>query len=140
MITNPTFRLRACLAVVQNGKILLTPHYRTEPEDIEWCIPGGGIHFDELLPAAARREFQEETGFLAEITALLDVTEVLLPEKNYHSVTVTFQGIIIGGTLTTERHPRYGDKTPCWFSAEELQEQACHPHDTIFKALKMYVP
>jgi ADP-ribose pyrophosphatase YjhB (NUDIX family) len=38
------------------------------------------------------REFGEETGMQAQAGSLLDVTEIIRPEKPWHSITVTFLG------------------------------------------------
>ena len=74
-------RIRACLAVVQDHKILLVPHYDTDAGPIQWVIPGGRLRFGESLREAALREFFEETRLRACLTGLLDVSEVILPER-----------------------------------------------------------
>jgi len=105
-------RIRACLAVVQDGRILLVPHYDTDVGPVQWVIPGGRVGFGERLEEAALREFQEETGLQAQVVGLLDVSEVVLPERPWHSITVTFSGHITGGALAPEAGHRYGQKTP----------------------------
>ena len=87
------------------------------------------------LAVAAQRECAEETGIFAEITGLLDVSEVILPEKPWHSVTVTYLGCMVGGDLCAEAGHEHGYKPPRWFSAEELEQVACHPAAVIKKAL-----
>jgi 8-oxo-dGTP pyrophosphatase MutT (NUDIX family) len=130
-----SIRLRAALAVVQDGKILLVPHYDTGAGPVQWNIPGGRVNFGESVYAAACREFQEETGLQAEITGLMEVSEVLLPERPYHSITITFRGRITGGMLRSEPDHRFGDKMPGWFSVQELRGLALHPKEVIHKAL-----
>ncbi len=103
-------------------------------------IPGGRVRFGESLHEAALREFQEETGCQAQITGLLDVTEVILPEKPWHSVTITWSGAITGGQVKAEPGHRYGEKTPAWFSADELGGLAYHPPQTVEKALAAAAP
>lgn len=128
-------RIRACLAVVHSNKILLVPHYNTDVGPIQWIVPGGRIRFGESLQEAAVREFVEETGLQAKITRLFDVSEVILPEKPWHSITVTYSGIITGGELASEANHRYGKKEPRWFSLEEIVTVKYHPKRTVEKAL-----
>jgi hypothetical protein len=75
------------------------------------------------------------TGLTAEIIDLLDVSEVVLPERPYHSVTIAFLGKVTGGVLREETHPLYGGKIPQWFSLEELDGKVYHPPELVRKAL-----
>lgn len=133
-------RIRACLAVVQQGQILLIPHYNTDVGPVQWCIPGGAVEFGEELEVCARREFGEETGLQAQITGLLDVSEVVLPARPAHSITVTFSGIITGGNLQAEMHPVYGEKKARWFSWHMLRNEYYHPAKTVAKGLGIELP
>lgn len=131
-----TIRVRAGLAVVQEGKILLVPHYNTDTAPVLWYLPGGAIEFGEAMQDAAIREFLEETGLHARVEHMIDVSEVLEEKKPRHSITITFFGTIIGGILTDESavSARYGDKTPRWFSREELEQVKYHPITAIHAA------
>ena len=113
-------RLRACVAVIQNNKILLVPHYDTDAGPLQWVIPCGGVEFGESLRAAARREFQEETGYEVRLGKILDLSEVIRPEKPWHSITIVFLGRIEAGQLKSEEGHPYGSKLPQWFSADEI--------------------
>lgn len=128
-------RIRVCLAVLQDQHILLVPHYNTDAGPVQWNIPGGGLEFGERLKDAGLREFTEETGLTAAITDLLDVSEVILPDRPWHSVTITFLGKVTGGTLRDEIHPVYGSKMPKWFTLAELDGTPYHPPQIVRKAL-----
>ena len=132
-----TIRIRVGIAVVADGRILLVPHYDTDAGPVQWCVPGGRLAPGESLQEAAKREFVEETGLLVESCRLLDVSEVILPERSYHSITITFSGAVVGGQIRSEPGHQYGDKTPRWLSREELASSAYHPEGTIEKALAL---
>jgi len=128
-------RLRVALAVVHDNRILLVPHYDTDAGPVQWTIPGGRLEFGEPVRAAAAREFEEETGLRARVDDVLDVSEVILPERPYHSLTITFIGTILGGTLAPEAGHTHGEKMPRWFSAAELAGLAYHPPAIVERAL-----
>ncbi len=130
-----SIRVRVCLAVVDNGKILLVPHYETDAAAVQWVVPGGEVAFGESLKEAAVREFFEETGLRAEITGLLDVSEVILPERPYHSITVSFSGCVTDGELRSESDHPYGEKVPRWFSTTDVRVVKYHPEKTVEAAL-----
>lgn len=130
-----SIRIRACLAVVDDGKILLVPHYGTEAGAVQWVIPGGEIEFGESLKQAALREFFEETALRAEVTDLLNISEVILPERPYHSITISFLGSVLDGELQAEANQPYGEKVPRWFSAAEVKTVKYHPEKAVEAAL-----
>jgi 8-oxo-dGTP pyrophosphatase MutT (NUDIX family) len=74
-------RVRVALAVVKGSRVLLVPLYDTDAGPVQWCLPGGRLCFGESLREAAEREFEEETGLRARAGELLDVSEVVLPER-----------------------------------------------------------
>jgi ADP-ribose pyrophosphatase YjhB (NUDIX family) len=133
-----TIRVRVGVAIVQGGRILLVPHYQTDAGPVQWCIPGGQVEPGEHLGEAAKREFVEETGLRVIGCRLLDVSEIIVPERQYHSVTIWFSGIVRGGQIRPEPDHRYGEKTPCWLSRDELRSLACHPRSTIERAFDLY--
>ena len=128
-------RLRACLAVVENSKILLVSHYNTDLGPITWTVPGGAVEFGESVKDAALREFQEETGYEAMIEGFLDLYEVLKPAQPYQSVTIAFRGHIVGGAAQPEDTP-WGLRSIRWFSLSELTDQPHHPPAIVTKALQ----
>ncbi len=135
MTAEGPIRIRACLAVIEDEKILLVPHYDTDAGPIQWNLPGGKVEFGESVRGCALREFKEETGFDAEIGGVIDITEVIKPEESWHSVTITFRGTIIGGAISSEEHPRFGKKSPTWFSASDLGKVPYHPKRVVDKIL-----
>jgi 8-oxo-dGTP diphosphatase len=138
-MSSDTIRVRAALAVIHEGNILLVPHYNTHVAPLQWYIPGGGLEYGETLREAAMREFGEETGMQAQAGPLLDITEIIRPEKPWHSITITFLGHLTGGTLRAEMlddFAQYGDKTPRWFSWSDLQSLNCHPATAVEAAFR----
>lgn len=131
---NEQIRLRACLAVVSEGRILLVPHY-LDGGEAHWLVPGGQVRCGERLEAAAVREFTEETGLEARCDDLLDVSEAPLPGPPGHIVTITYRGVVTGGCLRAEQHPRFGAKLARWFTWDELEQVAYHSPATVAKAL-----
>ncbi len=128
-------RIRVGIAVVRGDRVLLVPHYDTDVGPVQWCIPGGRLELGERLREAAEREFGEETGLQAQAGDLLHVSEVIHPERPYHSITLTFSGKVKGGVLRPEAGNPYGRKVPRWFSASDLETLEYHPREAVDKAL-----
>jgi len=74
----------------------------------------------------------------AQVVGLLDVSEVVLPEKPYHSITITFSGRITGGEPAAEAGHRYGKKVSRWFSVAEIGTVEYHPKSAVQKALDIF--
>ncbi len=113
----------------------MVPHYDTDAGPLQWVIPGGQIKFGETLEQAACREFEEETGYLAKPENIVDICKIIRPTQNWHSVTITFSGTIIGGTHKGEQHHPYGNKVPRWISRTEFATTPYHPPSAIEKLL-----
>jgi 8-oxo-dGTP pyrophosphatase MutT (NUDIX family) len=77
--------LGSIVAVIQNGKILLT-----QREDFEvWCLPGGSVEDGETVAEAAVREVREETGIDVELTSLVGIYSRLGLYPDIHGVLFT---------------------------------------------------
>jgi ADP-ribose pyrophosphatase YjhB (NUDIX family) len=131
----PTIRLRAAIAVIENKRILLVPHFDTDTGPLQWVIPGGGVEFCERIETAAAREFQEETGYTAVCDRLLTVYENIVPARPWHSVTFIYSGRIIGGQLQEEQ-THWGLRTPRWFGKDDLIGTSYHPLGIVEMALQ----
>jgi ADP-ribose pyrophosphatase YjhB (NUDIX family) len=110
-----TIRIRVGVAVVQDGRILLVPHYDTDAGSTQWCFPGGQLEPGESLEGAAKREFEQETGLRIEGCHLLDVSEVILPDRPYHSITITLSGTVEGESYEPSRITAMGKRFPAGF-------------------------
>lgn len=88
-----------------------------------WALPGGYVHRDEALEAAARRELREETG--QENLPLRQLGAYGDPGRDPRGHTVT---IVYGGVIETDKpvQPVAGSDAgqAQWFPAEQLPELA----------------
>ncbi len=133
-------RIRACLAVIHDGRILLVPHYDTDAGPVQWNLPGGKVEFGESVQQCAIRELEEETGITAKIVRLLEVSEIIIPEKPWHSITISYLGEFTGGELKSEAEHSHGQKYPQWLSVDQLRQVKYHPISAINKAMGIPLP
>lgn len=105
--------LAACVAIMQNDKMLLTKR-----EDFEvWCLPGGGIEPNESLPQCAIREAKEETGLDIRITHQVGIYSRPRGSQTIHSVL--FAAEPVGGNL----NPQVSEVIDIgYFTAEEIDK------------------
>jgi len=124
------------MAVIQNNKLLLVPHFDSDNGTVQWNIPGGRVEFGERVEDTAIRELFEETGIKATIVKLVDVSEIILPEQSWHSITITYLGRANDGELRAESNHPFGEKTPHWFTESQLLNENYHPKAVVEKVFK----
>ncbi|MEV7019440.1 NUDIX hydrolase [Streptomyces sp. NPDC093991] len=103
-----TLRVAAYAVVVRDGQILLarSPGPGGVPE---WVLPGGGMEHGEDPYDTVRRELEEETGYLVEVTGFLgiDSSRRTLPGRlrrpvDHQGLRLVYEGRVAGGELRHE--------------------------------------
>jgi len=101
--------------VVQDGAILMVERGRP-PRAGQWAIPGGKLHWGELLEEAVAREVEEETGLSVEVGELIWTGQTIGPD--WHFILLDFEATVIGGSLSA------GDDAAdaAWVPLDEVEE------------------
>ena len=116
-------RIRAAVAVISDGRILLVQHSKSGRS--YWLLPGGGLDWGESLKEAARREVAEETGLEVDVGDLLFVSETLAPDGSKHVVHLVFAGEYSGGEIDIAKEERITDAR--WVELSAVQGLVLHP-------------
>jgi 8-oxo-dGTP diphosphatase len=93
--------LSACIIVEKNGQVLLID--RTD--GLGYTLPGGIVQYRETVEECVRREVQEETGYLVQLTGIVGVYSALKRDPRFRAASIAYKGIITGGE---EHHSNEG--------------------------------
>ncbi|MDN3289206.1 NUDIX domain-containing protein [Streptomyces thermocarboxydus] len=103
-----TLRVAAYAVVVRDGQLLLA-RARDDDGNPEWVLPGGGMEHGEDPYGTVRRELEEETGYLVEVTGFLgiDSSRRTLPRRfrrrvDHQGLRLLYEARIAGGELRDE--------------------------------------
>lgn len=100
-----------------------------EPHKGQWAIPGGFVHVDEPLDAAARRELREETGITDLYLEQLYTFGALGRDPRERVVTVAYYALV---RMTDHQVQAATDAADAaWFSVHDVPSLA-FDHDKIF--------
>ncbi|WP_209442783.1 NUDIX hydrolase, partial [Streptomyces resistomycificus] len=102
-------RVAAYAVCVRDGQLLLSRSPAPDGGPPEWVLPGGGMEHGEDPHDTVLRELAEETGYRAEVTALLGVhsSRRAFPRRlgralDRHGVRLVYEARITGGELCYE--------------------------------------
>jgi len=84
--------------LINNDKILLIKR-RNDPFKDMWALPGGFVDYGETTEDAIKREMQEETGLICDITDLFGVYSDPNRDPRGHTVSIIYDLIKKDGTL-----------------------------------------
>ncbi|MCP8707046.1 NUDIX domain-containing protein [Streptomyces sp. AC04842] len=100
--------MAAYAVVVRDGQLLLA-RARDDDGNPEWVLPGGGMEHGEDPYDTVRRELEEETGYLVEVTGFLgiDSSRRTLPRRfrrrvDHQGLRLLYEARIAGGELRDE--------------------------------------
>lgn len=84
-----------------DGRLLLT----RRADDGTWCLPGGHLQAGESWAQAAKREFEEETGWVVSLDGLLGIYSD--PSTQTHEYPsgelIHFVGVVFEGRMLSRR-------------------------------------
>ena len=88
------------VVVFRNEEVLLVKRKKA-PYKGQWSIPGGKQRLGETVTQAARRELMEETGVEVNELTLIDVIDIMVPDKEgkilYHYIVADYRAHWLSG-------------------------------------------
>jgi 8-oxo-dGTP diphosphatase len=117
-------RVAAYAVIIDEGRILLA-HW-SQGGYSGWTLPGGGIDPGEDPADAAVREIAEETGYRAELGALIGVDSKVIPAQQrlsgsgvpLHALRTVYTATVVGGELTNELDGSTDEAA--WFALDDV--------------------
>jgi ADP-ribose pyrophosphatase YjhB (NUDIX family) len=121
-------KVAAAVLIERNEQVLLVRR-ANDPFKGYWTLPAGFIDAGEDPREAARRECQEETGLVVEVTRVLDVISGREHERGADFVIV-YHAEALAGSMTP------GDDADAvdWFALANLPPLAFHSTRQILRA------
>ncbi|MFD7899515.1 NUDIX hydrolase [Streptomyces sp. NPDC059743] len=123
---NQELRVAAYAVCVQSEQILLA-RWVARDGTKRWTLPGGGMDHGEDPIDTAVREVEEETGYAAEMTALLGVDSIRrrYPRKlgsfaDFQGLRIIYEARITGGSLRPETDG--STDLAAWYPLDEVRD------------------
>ncbi|PPF23260.1 NUDIX hydrolase [Rathayibacter rathayi] len=117
----------AAYGVIIDSERMLLAHWSQDPWSA-WTLPGGGINEGESPADAAVREIFEETGYGAELEALIGVDSHVIPAHRrsepeagpLHAIRMVYRARVVSGELTHEVDG--STDAAAWFPLGDIEE------------------
>lgn len=127
---HPAVTVDVVIFTVREKKLkLLLVKRAGEPYQGKWALPGGFVHLDEDLDAAARRELKEETGvggvFLEQLYSFGGVNR----DPRERVITVSYYALIPSDKV--ELRASTDAEAVGWFSLDEMPPLAFDHEDIV---------
>jgi len=133
-----TINLGVRVIIIQNNKVLVVCQRKPNNQDV-YILPGGGIHTNEDIFTAAKREVQEESCLKIKPVKLLYLKELFGP--NLHSFEFYVLGKIISGRLKLGHDPELSHdsqilKKIIFVPFKDLKKLKFYPQELRIKLVK----
>lgn len=135
----------AAYGVIVDGDRILLAHWNQNGRS-GWTLPGGGIDPGEHPADAVLREIAEETGYVAEVGALVGIdSKVVAAEHRFvadagplHALRIVYRARVIGGELVNELEGTTDEAA--WFPLDAIPEHRVDLVDIAFEMAGLALP